>query len=72
MREVRCGTDEENGVAIDEARDGSDGDTVGGRRAGDVMKLDFEVGGCFMEGSMCSFGDDPGLPVSQNGQTSNA
>ena len=43
MREVWRAADEEDGVAIYEARDGRDVGAVGGRGAGDLVEFDFEV-----------------------------
>lgn len=59
MGEIRGRTDEENGVAIDEAGDGGDVHAVGGGRAGDEVGFDFEVGAGFAEGGVGGFGEDP-------------
>ena len=60
VREVGGRADEEDGVAVDEPGDGGEGGAVGGRRAGDEMGFDFEVGACFAEGGVGGFGEDPG------------
>lgn len=56
--------DEEDCVAVNEARDGGDGDLVGWRGAGDEVDLDPEVVAGFVEGGMRCVGEDPGRGVS--------
>ena len=60
VREVGGRADEQDRVAVDEARDGGEGGAVGGGRAGDEVRFDFEVGTRFAEGRVRGFGEDPG------------
>lgn len=56
--EVGRGADEEDGVGVDEARDGGDLRLVGGGFAGDEVHFDLEVLACFAEGRVRGFGQD--------------
>lgn len=62
--EVGGGADEEDRVAIYEARDGGDGDLVGWRGAGDEVDLDSEVVAGFVERGVASVWEDPVRDVS--------
>lgn len=58
--EVGGRADEEDGIAVDEARDAARVDLVGRGGAGDDVQFDFEVLGGFAEGCVGRLGDDPG------------
>lgn len=59
MREIGCGTDKEDGVAVDETRYCFDGDAVGRCRAGDLVEFDVEIIGCFVESCVCGIRYNP-------------
>jgi len=62
MREVRCGTDKEDCVAINETGDAWDMYLVYGSWASDKVDLDAEIEPCFAESSVCSLWEDPEEP----------
>ena len=57
---VGGGADEEDRVAVYEARDGGDGDLVAWGGAGDEVDLDSEVVAGFVECGVAGVGEDPG------------
>jgi len=61
VREVGRGADEEYRVGGDQAADAGDVRFVGWGGAGCDVQFYGEVGGCFAEGCVCCFGDDPGV-----------
>lgn len=59
VREVGGGADEEDCVAVYEARDGGDVDLVAGGWAGDEVDFYAEVGAGFAECGVSCFGENP-------------
>ena len=59
MRKVGRAADEENGIAVYQAGDGRDVNTVGWGWAGDKVKFDLEVRGGFLKCCVGRLGDDP-------------
>ena len=68
MGKVWRGTDEENGVAVDQTRDASNGDAVARGRTVNKMDLDVEVGGRFVKSGMGSLRDNPDTIFCQHSQ----
>ena len=63
MGKVGRGADEQDGVTVDEAGDGGEGYTVGGRWAGDKVGFDFEVRSRFAKGRVGGFREYPEGPL---------